>query len=94
MLVSGARLLDLSQSVWQTIEGTFVGFPSEADAKGFLEADWDLTQFAIFPAEIAVEALEGSGFNVYLRSRLLADRLAQHLADVRWQDPGEFLKLE
>ncbi len=84
--------MDLTQSVTQTIEGTFVGYTSEREATEFLQTAWSLSQFKTSPAEIAFVAVDGSWFDVYLRNRVYLDRLVQRVANVHWQDPAEFLE--
>ena len=91
VLVSGERLLELSEQVRQIIEGEFIGYRSASDAREFLEAGSPLAWFTTSPAEMAIEVKDGCFFDVYLRSRTDADRLAKHFQDVRWQDPADFI---
>jgi hypothetical protein len=90
IVVSGQHLLELSEQVWQTIEGEFVGYRATSDAHEFLEANPPLSQFATSPAEIAIEVKDGCFADVYLRSRMHAVQLAQRFRDVSWRDPADF----
>jgi hypothetical protein len=86
MLISGRRLLELADQVWQTIEGEFIGYGTSLDAREFLETGSPLAWFITSPAEIAIEVQDGQFFDVYLRSQTFADRLAQHFRDVGRQE--------
>ncbi len=89
---SGTRLMELSQHVWQTLEGVFVGYPSEGAAAEFLQADWSLTRFARSSAQVAIKAVDGSYFDIYLRSSAMMDHLTRVFKRVQRQDPANFLE--
>ncbi|CAG0926681.1 hypothetical protein TFLX_00179 [Thermoflexales bacterium] len=92
VIISGARLMELSRQVWQTLEGVFVGYFSEVDATEFMHTNWSLTRFANSSAQVAIEAIDGSYFDVYLRSSAMMDHLAQVFKRVQRQDPANFLE--
>jgi hypothetical protein len=91
ILVPGRRLLELAQKIKQTIEGVFMGYASEADAQEFLQSRGALSGFSSSLAEMAIQAIDSSVFDVYLRSLIYADRLAQRFPGVRWENPDTFL---
>ncbi len=90
-LVPGERLLNLSAQVWQTIEGEFVGYRSEQDARQFLKTGSPFTWFPTSTAELAIEVKDGSIFDMYLREKKYADKLSKHFQKVYWQDPSNFI---
>ena len=92
VLVSGQCLLELAEMVYETLEGYFVGYPSRVEAEKFLETGWPGSGFTTSKAEIAIQVLESSiGFVLYLRSKEIAERIAQHFQEVRWEDPAQHL---
>src|SRR5437868_5004263 len=72
LLVSGDELLKLASTFVQVIEGVFIGYPIKADAETFLEHGWAKIRFTTSAAEIAIEAIDGCGFDVYLHSQTCA----------------------
>jgi hypothetical protein len=91
VLVTGKRLLDLSEQVWQTIEGEFVGYRTASEASEFVEIGSPLARFTTSLAFMAIEVKDGYYFDMYLRSQAIAERLADRFQDVRWQDPADFI---
>ena len=94
LLIPGERLLELSEQVWQVIEGEFVGYCLEADAQEFAERGSPLTWFTSSLAEMAFEFVDGCIIVAFLHSRELVDRLTEHFPDIRWQDPADFILSE
>jgi len=91
IVVSGNRLLERARKVYQTLGGIFVGYPSKVTAQKFLQERWTRASFENSPAQLMIYALEGTGFEVYLRSKSLADQFIQHFQDVQLQAPADFL---
>lgn len=90
LLVSGERLLKLAEQAWQVIEGEFVGYLSDLDAQEFLKAHTSLARFKTSHAAIGVTVKDGRYFDVYLRSRIQAERLARSFPNAQWQNPDDF----
>jgi hypothetical protein len=91
LLIPGEQLLKLVKQTWQTIEGEFVGYRTERDAEQFLKTGSLLTRFPTSTAELAIEVKDGSIFDVYLRERKQAKKLARHFPNTHWQDPDDFV---
>jgi hypothetical protein len=91
ILLSGNDLFQIAPKFMQVIEGYFAGYSSEQDASDFLESDWYAVPFADSRAQIAIRVLDGSWFEVYLRSKALGEQLARSFKDVQWEDPVNYL---
>jgi len=92
VLVSGKRLLEQVEKVYQSLEGSLIAYSSQEKARSFLEEDWWTVDFESSSAEILIKIIGQSiGFEVYLRSKSLADQFIQHFQDVQLQAPADFL---
>jgi hypothetical protein len=91
ILVTGTELLEYVQAFLQVDEGIFAGYHNDSDAAIFLRFGWARTRFTSPACELAMVAVDGCGFDVYLRSRVYADRLTAHFKAARWEDPANYL---
>jgi hypothetical protein len=87
VLISGKKLLNISQEVYQTIEGYFIGFPTLNSAKKVLEQGWWHSElFASTPIKLEIKADDNLGFVVYTPSQAEVERLTQHFQEVELRE--------
>jgi hypothetical protein len=91
LVISGSELLKFSNVAIQVIEGIFIGYPSRGQVREFLRNDWSLSQFAESSAIVAIKAIDGSWFDVYLSSRVYFHNLQEHFKEMCIEDLSKFL---
>src|SRR5438094_229702 len=67
------ELIQHVQGIYQTIEGSFLAFPTSLDRRIIDESDRDLASFPLSKAEFAIVAVDGCYFDVYSK-----DAVATH----------------
>jgi hypothetical protein len=91
LLISGKEFLELAPKLGQTIEGVFVGYKSNDDTTEFLEGGWGAIHFADSSAELVIEIVDGTYFDLYMRSQTVSDRLTKRFEATHVADAGKFL---
>ncbi len=88
--LSSKELTDVAQEVSQTIDGTFIAFPTAIEPGTLVPRDFDKSEFPTNRAQLIIEAVDGAFFDVYLKDDVIARSLHQHFPDVREQDLSAF----
>lgn len=80
-----AELCRHAETVYQTLEGKFLAFPSTLSPDTICADELDLQRFPASRAELAIEAIDGGIIDVYAKDRELVSIL-QRFSDVREED--------
>lgn len=87
--VESDDLLSIAAGIYQTIEGTFLAFPEGTEPGMIPASDLDLASFPTSPAVLAIVAVDGSWFDVYVKDPDLATRI-EALPGTTADDPRRF----
>lgn len=88
--MSSRELLNFSKQIQQTVEGTFIAFPSGTDRHTVDLRELDLAEFPTSRAELAIEAVDSSWFDVYTKDPDINSQIRQNFRDVRDQDVSQY----
>jgi hypothetical protein len=71
-----------AQSIYQTIEGSFLAFPKSLDRRSLDITDLDLASFPASQAEFAIVAVDGCYFDIYSKDALATQDLLGRFPNV------------
>jgi hypothetical protein len=85
--MTSKELLSCASGIHQTVEGDFLAFPRELQAKAVKDDELNLRAFPSSRAELAIVAVDGGFFEVYAKEPELLTRL-RHFQHVRDENPS------
>jgi hypothetical protein len=85
--LSSDELVSLAAQTAQTIDGTFVAFPSAVKRENISETQLSIAAFPESAAELVVLVVDSSCLEVCAKDSTIPAHLRRHFQDVREEDP-------